>query len=426
MNTLKFNTNSQSLNDWLSYLESIHPQEIEMGLECVRKVAIKLNLLSGLNHVVLVGGTNGKGSTSAFLERLILASGASVGVFSSPHLINYNERLRINGLELDDNAHIEAFRAIEEARDEVALTYFEVNTLSALILMKKADVDYLILEVGLGGRLDSTNIVDADMAIITSIDLDHQSWLGDTRELVAYEKAGIFRNSQRVICGEPNPPKPLIDKANALGCDIEFKGNQFGFKETGHSWDFQQGNTVYKNLPLTKLPMTNAATAIAAFNKLGLELSIEKLKHVIEETSLNGRLQKISDKPAVYLDVAHNPEAGRYLAAWIARQNASKVHCVCAMLGDKDSASTLSVIEPHVDQWYLAGLDMPRGASSAQLAQSLNDTQALLFPTVVKALERAMTNVEENKSDEQELIIVFGSFFTVAEVLEFKHKFTLK
>jgi len=417
MNTLQFNPNSQSLNDWLSYLESIHPQEIEMGLERVRNVAIKLNLLSDLNHVVLVGGTNGKGSTSAFLEQLLLASGASVGVFSSPHLVKYNERLRINGLELDDNAHIEAFRAIEEARGDVALTYFEVNTLSALILMKQSNVDYFILEVGLGGRLDSTNIVNADMSIITSIDLDHQSWLGDTRELVAYEKSGIFRQSQQVICGEPNPPKPLVEKAKELDCDIIFKGNEFSFKETDQQWQFKLGNVVYNSLPLTKLPMTNAATALAAFIKLDRNLSVEKINEIIEHTSLKGRLQKVSGSPAIYLDVAHNPEAGRYLAAWITRQKATTVHCVCAMLGDKDSASTLEVIKPYVSQWYLAGLDIPRGASSEQLSKSLNEPKATLFDHVTDALDSAISNIEAN---DEELIIVFGSFFTVAQVLESK------
>lgn len=415
-----FNTNSQSLNDWLTYLESIHPQDIEMGLDRVRQVAIKLNVLSELNHVTLVGGTNGKGSTSAFLEQLILATGSSVGVFSSPHLINYNERLRINGSELVDELHIDAFRQIEIAREDIALTYFEVNTLSALILMKNANVDYLILEVGLGGRLDSTNIVDADMAIITSIDLDHQSWLGDTRELVAFEKAGIFRSNQQVICGEPNPPKPLIDKANELGCDIVYKGKDFYYSEANEQWTFTQNDIIYNNLPLTKLPMTNAATALTAFNTLALELPVDDINKVVKQTSLKGRLQQIGDKPAIYLDVAHNPEAGRYLATWIARQNMDKVHAVCAMLEDKDSASTLAVLQPYIHQWYLAGLDIPRGATNEQLAKSLDEPNAQLFSNVVDALEKAIDEVKENVNDERELIIVFGSFFTVAEILESK------
>jgi len=417
-----FNPNSQSLTDWLSYLESIHPQEIEMGLERVRQVALTLNLLTELNHVILVGGTNGKGSTSAYLERLILASGATTGVFSSPHLISYNERLRINGLELADDDHIEAFRAIEQARSDIALTYFEVNTLSALFLMKKYNVDYLILEVGLGGRLDSTNIVDADMAVITSIDLDHQSWLGTTREAVAYEKAGIFRASQKVICGEPNPPQPLLDKANELKCDILYKGQQFSFNDNNECWSFECAKTRYDHLPMTKLPMTNAATALAAFVQLNIELSESKIINVIEQTSLNGRLQQISKSPAVYLDVAHNPEAGRYLAAWIARQKSSKVHAVCAMLGDKDSASTLAVLKPYVDQWYVAGLDVPRGASADQLSQSLQVGSAKLFAQVTDALSAAIKNAQESETCDTELIIVFGSFFTVAQVLEFKLK----
>ncbi|WP_435277009.1 bifunctional tetrahydrofolate synthase/dihydrofolate synthase [Psychrobium sp. nBUS_13] len=408
-----FNPNSQSLNDWLSYLESIHPQEIEMGLERVRNVARRLNLLNDLNNVILVGGTNGKGSTCAFIEQLILAAGHTTGVFSSPHLIRYNERVRINHQELPDNAHIEALRAIETARGDIALTYFEVNTLTALYLMKKANVDYVILEVGLGGRLDSTNIVDADLAVITSIDLDHQGWLGDTREQVAFEKAGIFRANQRVICGEPNPPQPLLDKARELACNISFKGLDFGFNTHHDEWQFTGVKSRYDDLAYTKLPMTNAATALAAFEALGLELPEAKIKAVIKETSLKGRLQQVAKEPAVYLDVAHNPEAGRYLAAWIPRQRANKVHVVCAMLGDKDSASTLSVIKPLADSWYLAGLDCDRGASAPQLFESLGLETAHQFEHVVSALDAAKK--EANKDD---LIVVFGSFFTVAAILE--------
>lgn len=408
-----FNTNSQSLSDWLSYLESIHPQEIEMGLDRVREVANRMNLLNDLNNVILVGGTNGKGSTCAYLEQLILASGHTTGVFSSPHIIRYNERVRINHQELADEAHIEAFRAIELARGDIALTYFEVNTLTALFLMKQANVDYVILEVGLGGRLDSTNIVDADLAIITSIDLDHQSWLGNTREMVAFEKAGIFRANQRVICGEPNPPKPLRDRARELACDIAYKGKEFTFEAFEQHWQFKGINSSYDDLAYTKLPMTNAATALAAFEALGLQLSDSKIEEIVANTSLNGRLQQIGSHPAIYLDVAHNPEAGRYLAAWIARQSAVKVHVVCAMLGDKDSASTLEVIKPLAHQWYVAGLDCDRGASGDELYTSLAVEDAAKFDTVIEALSAA-----KSAANTDDLILVFGSFFTVAAVLE--------
>jgi len=224
-----FSTTSQSLDDWLSYLESIHPQNIELGLSRVKQVAKDLGLLEDLGYTLLVGGTNGKGSTCAYIEQLLLASGVSTGVFSSPHIIRYNERVRINGNELADDAHVQALRFIELGRGDTTLTYFEFNTLAALYLMKQAKVDCFILEVGLGGRLDSTNIVDADMAVITTIDLDHQSWLGDTREAVSFEKAGIFRNKQRVICGEPTPPQPMVDHAKSLDCQVSYKFKQFGF-----------------------------------------------------------------------------------------------------------------------------------------------------------------------------------------------------
>ncbi|NRA62682.1 MAG: bifunctional tetrahydrofolate synthase/dihydrofolate synthase [Psychrobium sp.] len=412
--TNKFCTNNQSLADWLFYLESIHPQEIELGLSRVKAVANQLGLLQGLGHVILVAGTNGKGSTCAYLEQLIIATGATTGVFSSPHIIHYNERLRINGQELADDKHVEALRFVELGRGDTQLTYFEFNTLAALYLMKQANVDYFVLEVGLGGRLDSTNIVDADLAIITTIDLDHQSWLGDTREAVSYEKAGIFRAKQRVICGEPNPPQPLLDHAKTLNCDISFKGQQFGFEAQEEHWHWHSETLHLGQLPLTRLPMTNAATALAAFEKLGLSLNIELLRDVIENTSLCGRLQTISLAPQVVLDVAHNPQAGGYLANWLARQHANKVLCVVGMLADKDSQSTLSIVEPLVDKWYLASLDGPRAASSSMLANSLQtSSQQSQFGDVLSALAQA-----KKDANEDDLILVFGSFFTVAAALE--------
>jgi len=412
-----FSPSSQSLSDWLSYLESIHPSEIELGLSRVKAVAIKLGLLAQLNHVILVGGTNGKGSTCAYLEHLLLACDKTTGVFSSPHIIVYNERVRINGQQLNDAAHVEALRFVELGRGDTTLTYFEFNTLAALYLMKQANVDFLILEVGLGGRLDSTNIVDADMAIITTIDLDHQSWLGDTREAVSFEKAGIFRAKQTVICGEPNPPKPLVDHANSLGCDIQYKGQDFSFTaHSDHRWQYQ-GDMICDDLPVTRLPMTNAATALAAFEQLqtkhSLKLSPELMAQVIADTSLPGRLQSISNAPQVVLDVAHNPQAGGYLAQWLAQQNVGTIHCVCAMLGDKDSQATLGVVSPFIDQWYLASLSCPRGAKASELALHVaGDKIAGEYEQVTQAL--AAATAQANVDD---LILVFGSFFTVSEVL---------
>jgi len=413
-----FSINSQSLGDWLSYLESIHPSEIELGLTRVKQVATRLGLLEDLGHVILVGGTNGKGSTCAYLEQLLLASGKTTGVFSSPHIIRYNERVRINGNELADNFHVQALRFVEQGRGDTSLTYFEFNTLAALYLMKQANVDVFILEVGLGGRLDSTNIVDADMAVITTIDLDHQSWLGDTRELVAFEKAGIFRQAQRVICGEPNPPQPLIEHANQLNCQIAYKGQQFKFTvDSNGLWQFTGQYLHLKDLPYTRLPLTNAATALSAFEHLShtldINLSEDAIAKVIASTALTGRLQTIAHSPTIVLDVAHNPQAGGYLAHWLARQTVAKVFCVCAMLGDKDSQSTLAIVEPFVDQWYLATLDCARGASSSDLAKAvIKQKVAGQFDSVTDALTQAKL-----AAGQDDLILVFGSFFTVAHAL---------
>lgn len=409
-----FSIRSQSLNDWLCYLESIHPSEIELGLTRVKQVADKLNLLSPKGRIVLVAGTNGKGSTCAYLERLLLAGGHTTGVFSSPHLIRYNERVRINGNELGDQFHVDALRYVEQGRGDTPLTYFEFNTLAALKLMTDAKVDYLIMEVGLGGRLDSTNILDAELAVITSIDLDHQAWLGDTRDQVGFEKAGIFRPNQQVVCGEPNPPESLIERARQLHCNIAYKGHDFRFELSNQHWHWHSGDRRHRELPLTKLPMTNAATAIKAFEQLGHRLAGDRLAQVIASTALPGRLQSISSSPEVVLDVAHNPEAGRYLALWLANQRQyDRVHCVCAMLGDKDSQSTLEVVAKTVDLWYLADLNCPRGAKAPTLAANLaNESIVGCYSSVIDALQQA-----KKAATAKDLILVFGSFFTVAEVL---------
>lgn len=412
-----FSTNSQSLNDWLSYLESIHPSEIELGLTRVKQVATKLGLLDQLGYVILVGGTNGKGSTCAFIEQLLLANDKTTGVFSSPHVIRYNERVRINGQQLPDNNHVEALSFIEQGRGDTTLTYFEFNTLAALYLMKQANVDYFILEVGLGGRLDSTNIVDADLAVITTIDLDHQSWLGDTREAVAFEKAGIFRQCQAVVCGEPNPPETLTSHAQKLQCEIVYKGKDFNWTATNQHWHFTSNRQTLSDLPLTRLPTTNGATALAAFEHIamihGIELAVTALRNVLANTSLPGRLQTIGTEPHIVLDVAHNPQAGGYLAQWLASSPDVTVHCVVAMLGDKDSQSTLAVVEPHVKHWYLASLDCPRGATAQALAPHVSREKIIdCYPQVSDALRDAIS-----RATKDDIILVFGSFFTVSEIL---------
>jgi len=314
---------------------------------------------------------------------------------------------------LDDQFHVDALRFVNLGRQETELTYFEFNTLAALKLMSDHNVDYLILEVGLGGRLDSTNIVDADLAVITSIGLDHQDWLGDTIEQVGFEKAGIFRANQQVVCGEPNPPQSLQNHAQQLQCNIAYKGEDFGFELTDNVWNWRSGVDNKLGLPVTKLPMTNAATALEAFKALGLSLSDQALHRIIGDTSLPGRLQSISTKPEIVLDVAHNPQAGGYLANWLTAQDYPKVHCVCAMLGDKDSQSTLRVVAPAVDCWYFADLHCARGAKASQLASHVDETTVVgTYSSVTAALAQAKL-----AAGPDDLILVFDSFFTVSEIL---------
>ncbi|MGL4893875.1 MAG: bifunctional tetrahydrofolate synthase/dihydrofolate synthase, partial [Shewanella sp.] len=287
-----------ALDEWLTYLLSIHPTEIDMGLTRVATVAQRLALLQlAPSKVVTVGGTNGKGTTCAMLENVLRLAGFTVGVYSSPHLINYNERVRINGKDASDEAFVEAFECIEAARGDISLTFFEYATLAALILFKAAKLDVIILEVGLGGRLDATNIIDADLSVITAVDLDHQSYLGNTRESVGREKAGIFRRARPAIVGEPNLPVTVNDVAKDLGAHLYRVGQEFSYHERPDSWDYQGQIRTLSGLPLPTLPLPNAATVLAIIEQGWPTLSAEVIAQGISTARLTGRLEQVSATP---------------------------------------------------------------------------------------------------------------------------------
>ncbi|MFB0975599.1 MAG: bifunctional tetrahydrofolate synthase/dihydrofolate synthase, partial [Tolumonas sp.] len=271
--TLPVMTQSQSLSDWLSYLEQIHPQQIDLGLQRVKTVAERADLTRLPGIVITVGGTNGKGSTCAMLASILQAAGYSTGVYASPHLLRYNERVKINGSEVSDEDLCSAFFEIEQKRAEISLTFFEFGTLAAFAVFKKCQPDVILLEVGLGGRLDATNIIDADISVITSIDLDHCDWLGDTREAIAVEKAGIYRPGKPAICGEPNPPQTLYTAADQIDARLYEVGEQFSYQLAGESWEFQGQHWQLKNLPVPALPLQNAATVLAALEHIPLSIS---------------------------------------------------------------------------------------------------------------------------------------------------------
>ncbi len=405
---------SRSLVDWLSYLEQIHPVNIDMGLDRVGVVARRMGLTQLRFKVITVAGTNGKGSSCAMAASILMAAGYKVGVYSSPHLLRFTERVRIDGAELSDNEHCAAFAEVEAARGEIALTFFEFATLAGLWLFRRAAPDVLLLEVGLGGRLDATNVVESDVALITSIALDHCDWLGDTREAVAVEKAGVYRAGKPAISGEPNPPTTIASEAARLGACLRQVGRDFHGDEQDTGWDYH-GLNHWLGLPKPALPLMNAVTVLAALESLGLPLAESAIRDGLANARLAGRMQRLQDEPLVIVDVAHNPHSAAYLASQLRQlPGKGKRRAVVGMLKDKDMAGSLAELDGLIDQWFLASLTGPRAATAEQLAVALGDGQgpAATFDGVSAAYLAALA-----ASSPDDMVIVFGSFYTVADVL---------
>lgn len=403
-----------SLDQWLTYLEKIHPQNIELGLERVKTVYQSLKLDFSQSTVITVAGTNGKGTTCAFLEQALLCKEKSVAVFSSPHIIDYRERVRVAGAMLSEQAHCQAFLTVEAARGETSLTYFEFGTLAALQLMADSAVDYLLLEVGLGGRLDAVNIVEPNIAVITSIDLDHQDWLGNSKELIAIEKAGIFRPNIPAVIGEPEPPHTLLEAAETYQVKPSWQGRNFHYKLTQDGFFWHNSRRQYNALPIPNIPAQNASTALQVIDILQLNLNELQLAEVFKNTRLPGRRQVIQQQPKVILDVAHNPQSTSLLAQDIAGMHYKRVIAVVAMLADKDINASLLPMQSVVTDWFCASVDSPRAATTLELVSVLSNAQTVLnFNTVEDAYKQALTQAHKD-----DLIIVFGSFLTVADVLK--------
>ena len=400
------------LATWLSYLEHLHSTTIELGLTRVSQVAGRMAVLKPAPFVFTVAGTNGKGTTCRTLESVLMAAGYRVGVYSSPHLVRYTERVRIQGEELDEAAHVASFVEIESARGDISLTYFEFGTLSALWLFKQANLDVVILEVGLGGRLDATNIVDADVAAVTSIALDHTDWLGPDRESIGREKAGVFRSGKPAIVGEPEMPDSIADVAREKGAILLRRGVDWRYDVDRQGWRFTDARGTLEDLPLPRIPQPNAATAVAALRASGLAIGEQALRDGIERATLPGRFQIVSESPRVILDVAHNPHAAGYLAQRLkAQPGEGRTLAVIGMLHDKDIAGTLACLQPVVDRWYCAPLEGPRGATAEQLVEHLRD--GAVCATVAQAWRAAMADARP-----QDTVLVCGSFHTVAHVME--------
>ena len=423
-----------NLDDWLQHLETAHPVGIDMGLERITRVkeALQLNFQA---VVFTVGGTNGKGSTCALLESILLAASYKVGCHTSPHLLSFNERARVNGENVSDELLLEHFRAVELARASLpnppTLTYFEFTTLAMMHLFAVTDLDAVILEVGLGGRLDAVNMIDTDCAIVTSIDLDHMEYLGDTREKIAFEKAGIFRSDKPAICADPVPPQSLIDHATSIGADLWLMGKDYNFQGDKQQWGWAGRGKRFSGLGYPALrganQLLNASAVIAALIAIRdrLPVGAQEIRNGMAWVELPGRFQVLPGQPTIILDVAHNPHASAALAQNL--ENMAYHPYTIAVFGamaDKDIDGVLKPMMDKIDFWYFCDLPTPRAASAESLVTRLRslgfkegaDSGIEVFSSPALAYESAL-----KKAGEGDRISVFGSFYTVAGVLAYRN-----
>lgn len=434
----------KNLSSWLNHIEQLHPKSIAMGLERVQRVIRRLKLQPGFS-IITVAGTNGKGSTCAMLAEIYKQAGFNVGCYSSPHLLRYNERVRVNGNEVGDESLCAAFAAVEAARideDELPLTYFEVGTLAAIWHFVQTGIDVAILEIGLGGRLDAVNAFEPDCAVVTTVDLDHQEFLGDTREKIGYEKAGVYRQSIPAICGEHNPPQSLVDYAKQIHADFKCIHHDFEWALSESGWQFLSNGQLIYTLPLPALKgryqLNNAACALAAVECMQAKLPVdaESIAEAMRQVAVAGRFQSVSDRPLIILDVAHNPHAAKALAENLATLRLQhQSHCpegnkqastlaVFAMLADKDITGVVEAVKSEIDTWYVASIDHVRGALASDLERIITQASPLakikVFNTAAAAFEQARIDTEACiDGNENDKIVAFGSFFTVASVMQY-------
>ncbi len=414
-------TRHSPLQGWLEYIERQHAQAIELGLERVQSVKHALGVEQEV-PLITVGGTNGKGSICAMLERILLCAGYRVGLYTSPHLLAYNERVRLGGRPATDTEVCESFAQIEAGRGETNLTYFEFGTLAAWQTFSMAGVDVVILEVGLGGRLDAVNAFDADCAIVASVDLDHMDYLGGTREAIGYEKAGICRPGRPAIIGDAQPPRSLLDHARHIGADLQVLDRDFGYLAEQGQWAYwgkrgRRGGLAYPALR-GAVQLANASTAIAGLEAMAdrMPVSMQDIRRGLIEVELPGRFQVLPGRPTVVLDVAHNPQAAGVLAENLGGMAFHpQTWAVFGMLADKDVAGVAERVKGRIDRWFAASLPGPRGKTADEMARILVDCGIRAesrFDSPTDAFRAAREQAGEN-----DRIVIFGSFLTVADVL---------
>ena len=412
------------LSDWLAWHEVVHGQEIELGLERCRCVAGRMGVLRPPYLVISVAGTNGKGSCVAMLSSVLRAAGYRVGTYTSPHLRNYNERIQVDENTISDTELCAAFEHVERARDDISLTYFEFGTLAALDLFQNARLDIGILEVGLGGRLDAVNIIDADVALLTTISIDHVEWLGPDREAIAREKAGILRSGRPAVCVDPDPPESLLDAAQSLGARLLVSQHDFLFELGEQSWSWICNHSKWTNLARPNLigdyQVENAAAVLTVLQLISVRypVDISSVNQGLKSVSLHGRFDVIDGPIEYVLDVAHNPQAATKLAQNLRALGRSRVtHAVIGMLKDKDLVEVLAPLNALAQRWYLGELASGRSASVGQLVDALNllpdHHPALVFDSVTDAFRAAIAAARPG-----DRVVVFGSFLSVGAAMD--------
>ncbi|WP_422490219.1 bifunctional tetrahydrofolate synthase/dihydrofolate synthase [Endozoicomonas sp. ALE010] len=422
-----FEKKEKSLAQWLTWMEETRPEhDIDFGLDRIRLVGDRLDLLKPAPFIITVGGTNGKGSTLAVLEAVLLAAGYRVGLFTSPHFLKFNERIRINGEQVSDDWLCDAFETINESRKTTWLTYFEFATLAAVDCFKRAEVDVALMEVGLGGRLDATNAIDPDVSVITTVALDHQEYLGFSIEAIAKEKSGIFRASKPAIFGDQPVPQAITDMAERLGSPLYCRGEAFTLARSGNTWHWSGSeNQQLNNLPVPNVVIDNAATALQALQFLPKPIAIEAVREGLSQVSVTGRFQKLmmenesGESIDVVLDVAHNPQAAEMLKQRLDESPAEgKTRAVIAMCKDKDYMAVVDCLSGDIDEWYVAQFESPRALAEQELAKRLVDRGYSVnrYQQVAEALHHAL-----ERSTSGDRVLVTGSFMTVSAALTNSH-----
>jgi len=412
------------LHEWLAWQETLHSQKIELGLERISDVANNMGVAKPQYKTIVVAGTNGKGSIVTILESIFHHAGYRVGAYTSPHLLRYNERIRVRQQNADDNSLCNAFDRVDRARGDTSLSYFEFGTLAAMQIFAESELDVAIYEVGLGGRLDAVNILDAEVAIVSSIGIDHVQWLGSTRESIGFEKAGVFRANRPAICGDTNPPNSLIEYAEKLGTELLLINKDYSYtKQNDDMWSFSGENLIWDDLPMPSLygekQIGNAATALMALIQLDDHLAVtrESVDRGLSNTSLLGRFQRIPGPCEIILDVAHNLDSAKVLVDNLRElKPASKTIAVFAVLADKDVCGIIECVGGLFDEWHISQLDSERALEKENLIKQLDncchDCVIFTYSSISEAY-----NAAKNTLDKSMRIVVFGSFLTVAEVL---------